>query len=390
MTTGLKIGKVFGITIRVDWSWLLIFFLIVWNLGVAFGQIHHDWTSIGAWALGVLAALLFFAALLAHELAHSLVARAQGVPVRSITLFLFGGVSNIQRDPPSPLAEFLITIVGPITSLVIGGALLLIAEQTIGPLVTADPFATMGDLSPALTLILWLGSINLLIGVFNLIPGFPLDGGRLLRAGLWQATGDLHRATRWASWVGQATAWLLILAGISMVFGAQIPILGSGLINGLWLTFIGWFLNSAAMQSYRRLVIRDTLEDIPVLRMMQANPLTVPADVPVSELVYDYVMTTDDNAFLVLEDQHLAGLVTLSDVREVPREQWDTTPVRAIMKPAPELDTISADADGATAFQRLMTSNVRQLPVLRDGRLAGLLRRRDIVRWVQLQADINV
>ena len=236
MRNSLKIGQIFGIEIDVDWSWLFIFFLIAWGLGSTFAQIHPGWGSGLVWFTAIAAALLFFVSVLLHELAHSLVALSQGVPVRSITLFLFGGVSDIQREPPSPRAEFLITIVGPITSFVIGVVLLLLAG------VSANPVATMAGssnaligLSPQATGLLWLGSINILLAIFNLIPGFPLDGGRVLRSILWAITGNLRRATRWASAAGQLVAWLFIFAGIMMVFGAQIPLLGSGLINGLWL-----------------------------------------------------------------------------------------------------------------------------------------------------------
>ena len=224
------------------------------------------------WSTAVAAALLFFVSVLLHELAHSLVAQSQGVPVRSITLFLFGGVSDIQREPPSPRAEFLITIVGPITSFVIGVILSLLAGINANLLDTmAGSSSAMAGLSPLSTMLLWLGSINILLAVFNLIPGFPLDGGRVLRSILWAISGNLRRATRWASGVGQAVAWLFIFAGIMMVFGTDIPFLGTGLINGLWLAFIGWFLNSAALQSYRQVVIHDMLHGVPVARIMRST-----------------------------------------------------------------------------------------------------------------------
>jgi Zn-dependent protease/predicted transcriptional regulator len=386
---GLGIGKLFGIRIRVDWSWLLIFVLTTWNLSSAFGEMHADWGMALTWGMAVAASLLFFVSVLLHELAHSLVARARGIPVRSITLFLFGGVSNIQREPHSPGAEFWMAIVGPLTSLILGGALVVLAGLSAGPLETlvSSPRQVVAALSPLTTLLGWLGSVNFTLGLFNLIPGFPLDGGRVLRSVLWAATDDLRRATRWASWAGQGIAWLLIVAGIAMVFGASLPFFGSGVSNGLWLAFIGWFLNSASAQSYQRVVVRDILEDVEVQRVMRACPPTVPSAISVDELVHEHVMEADDHAFPVVDDGRLAGLVTLEDVRSRSRDRWDEILVREIMTPAAELVTVAPETDAAEALERLMARDVRQLPVMENGSLSGCLRRRDIVKWLQLHGE---
>jgi Zn-dependent protease/predicted transcriptional regulator len=386
---GFRIGKAFGIDIRVDWSWLLIFVLTTWNLGSAFGGLHPDWESAMTWGVAVVAALLFFASVLVHELAHSLVARARGIPVRSITLFMFGGVSNIQREPRSPGAEFWMAIVGPLTSLVLGGALAWVAGIGAGPpqAVVSNPRQVIAALGPLATLLGWLGSINFTLGLFNLIPGFPLDGGRMLRSLLWAATDDLRRATRWASWIGQGIAWLMIMAGIGMTFGVRVPFFGTGVGNGLWLAFIGWFLNSASVRSYQRVVVRDILEGVEVKRMMRSCPPTVPLGISISDLVHEHVMKTDDHAFPVMEDGRLVGLVTLEDVRALSREQWDSTFVREIMTPAEELVTVGPEADAAEALNKLMARDVRQLPVLERGSLTGCLRRRDIVKWLQLHGE---
>lgn len=388
MDRGFRVGRVFGININIDWSWVFIFVLVAWNLSIVFGQYHLDWSTGLRWGLAVLAALLFFASVLAHELAHSLTARAQGVPVRSITLFLFGGVSNIQRNPPSPGAEFLITIVGPATSVVLGIIFLIISRIISGPLSLSfsNPQNLIAGLSPATTFLFWLGSVNIIVGIFNLIPGFPLDGGRVLRSFFWVVTDNLRQATRWASWVGQGVAWLMIGAGIAMAFGVYIPFFGSGLINGLWLAFIGWFLNSASVQSYRQIVVQDLLEGIPVKQMMRTNPPVVSPDKSVSSLVHEHVMGTDDQSFPVLEGDRLLGLVTLDDIRSVPREEWDQMNVRAIMTPSDQLLTVGPDEDASDALNKLSEKDIRQLPVLQDGQLVGVLRRRDIVRWMQLQS----
>jgi Zn-dependent protease/CBS domain-containing protein len=389
MRSGFSIGRIFGINIRIDWSWLFIFFLITWNLSTVFGQAHPGWGPVQIWGMAIVAALLFFASVLAHELAHSLVARARGIPVRSITLFLFGGVSDIQREPSSPAAEFLMAIVGPLTSIVLGGLLVWLAGASAGPLqdTMTNPTKTVAQLGMLPTLLLWLGSINVILGIFNLIPGFPLDGGRVLRSILWAVVDNLRVATRWASVVGQAIAWLMIIGGISMAFGVQIPFFGTGFISGLWLAFIGWFLNSASVQSYQQVVVHDILEGVPVARMMRSNPPSCSADCSVSRLVHEHIMGTDDHAFPVLDNGRLLGIVTLEDVRGVSRDAWDTTTVREIMTPADQLTVVTADEDAAEALNKLTQRDVGQMPVLRNGQLVGLLRRRDIVKWLQLHAE---
>ena len=388
MRGGFRIGRIFGIDIRVDWSWLLILLLVVWNLGATFGTVHPNWSSALVWGIAIVAALLFFGSVLAHELAHSLVARARKIPVRDITLFLFGGVSSIQREPESPGTEFVMAILGPITSLVIGGVLLWIAVRSGVQVALAGAMQALGRLSPLLTLVVWLGSINVTLGIFNLVPGFPLDGGRVLRSILWAATNDLRRATRWAAGVGQTIAWLMIFAGIAMIFGAQIPFFGTGFGSGLWLAFIGWFLNTASIQSYQQVIIHDVLEGVPVSRMMRINPPICSSDCSVSRLVHEHIMGTDDQAFPILEDGRLVGLVTLEDVRKVGREAWDTTTVSEIMTPADRLVITSPEEDAAQALEKLSSTDVRQLPVMSDGKLVGVLRRQDLIKWLQLHADL--
>ena len=250
---GIRIVRIFGITIRVDWSWLIILALVTWNLNRVFGQVRPDRNSVLTWALSLVAALLFFLSVLIHELAHSLVARSRGIPVEDITLFIFGGVSEIEEQPDTPRGEFLMAILGPVTSVVIGVILLFLAGVAGDPgAVLGDPEGTLAQLTPLTTLLVWLGSINVILGVFNMVPGFPLDGGRVLRSIVWAATGSLETATRFASIVGLIIAWAMIAGGALMVFGVSIPFFGSGFVSGLWLGLIGWFLHSAAMRHLRR------------------------------------------------------------------------------------------------------------------------------------------
>jgi len=389
MRSGFRAGKIFGIEIRVDWSWLVILLLVVWNLGTMFSEIHRDWRVALVWGTSIVAALLFFGSVLAHELAHSLVARKRGIPVRDITLFLFGGVSDLQREPASPGAEFLVAIVGPLTSLVLGGFLVLLVGMSVRPAqdAIANPAQAVAQLNPLLTLLIWLGSVNITLGLFNMIPGFPLDGGRVLRSILWAATGSLRRATRWAAGVGQAIAWIMIFGGVTMAFGAQIPFFGTGVGGGLWLAFIGWFLNSASIQSYQQVVVHDILKGVPVSRMMRKDPPTCQPACTISSLVHEHILGTDARAFPVLDAGRLVGIVTLDDVRRVAREAWDATFVGDVMTPASRLVVVTPEEEASQALEKLTSADVRQLLVVRGGELVGLLRRGDVIKWLQLHAE---
>lgn len=389
MGKGIRIVKLFGIDIEVDWRWLLILLLVVWNLSTTFAQVHPDWSTIFAVTMGILAALLFFLSVLLHELAHSLVAKSQGLSVNKITLFLFGGVSNIREEPKSPGNEFTMAILGPVTSIVIGFVLLLLAGVglQVQNLSQLDPMEFLQDLGAFRTLAVWLGSINVILGVFNLVPGFPLDGGRVLRSIIWAITDNLRKATRWASYIGQGIAWVMITGGIAMIFGIRIPFFGQGLVNGVWLILIGWFLNNAAIRSYQRLVVKDVLENVPVRHMIKRNPPTVSADLTVEALIEEHIMQTDDHAFPVMEDGKLVGIVCLDDVRRVPSGERPTKRISEIMTPKSELITISPDDPANDALKEISSRSIRQLLVLQDGELFGLVRRRDIVRYLQLQSD---
>src|SRR5262249_49393606 len=222
MNRGLYIGRIFGINIHIDGSWILIFLLITWSLAPGLlPPWHPQWGTGMRWAVAVAASLLFFVAILLHELSHSLVAKAQGLPVRRITLFLFGGVSNIEREPQTPKNEFLMAVVGPITSILLGVIFLSLAAFSAARSnpTLSDSQTAMSRLGPVTTLLVWLGPVNILLGLFNLVPGFPLDGGRILRAALWSVTKDLRKATAWATEVGRMIGWLFIIAGVAMIFG---------------------------------------------------------------------------------------------------------------------------------------------------------------------------
>lgn len=388
MNSGFRLGKIAGINIHIDWSWLLIFALVSWSLATSFSAAHPDWSIFLRWGLAVVAALLFFTSILLHELAHSLVARYRGIPVRRITLFIFGGVSNIQKEPDSPFSEFLITVVGPLTSFILGVIFLVLGAGTfaLGNTISTDLTLALASFGPLSTILLWLGSVNILIALFNLIPGFPLDGGRIVRSILWAVTDDLTKATRWASYLGQAVAWVLMLVGVSMMFGVDIPILGTGFVNGIWMLFIGWFLQNAAIQSYQRVVIQDVLEDIPVKRLMNQDVPTVDADLTVQALIDNHILKSDHQAFVALDGEKMVGLVTFDDVRKVDSEARHSTLVRDVMTPSAKLLVVAPEEGVSDAFNRLQSGNIRQLPVVSGDGIVGLLRRKDIVRWLQLQS----
>jgi Zn-dependent protease/CBS domain-containing protein len=332
------------------------------------------------------AALLFFGCVLLHELAHSVVAMSYGLRVRSITLFLFGGVSNIEHEPSSARAEFLTAIVGPLTSIALG-VLFLFAASVVTPISIADEeagWAALARLGPLTTLLVWLGPINITIGLFNLIPGFPLDGGRVLRSILWSVTGNLTVATRWAAAAGQSIGWLLIAGGIAMSFGARVPFFGTGLGAGIWLAFIGWFLHSAALQYSTRLGLDEALAGMTVEQLMRRDGPVVAPELTVAQLVHEHFIPGDDRALPVAEESQLLGLVSIADIRRVPPDEWAVRSVGSIMRPVDALCVVEPDEPLAKAFERLARQDFEQLPVVAGGRLVGMLRRRDVARWFEL------
>ena len=385
---GFRLGSVARVEIRVDWSLAVVVWLIVVSLAMGrFPSLHPDWSAAMVWSVALIAAALFFVSILAHEMAHALVGRARGVPIDAITLFLFGGVARMSGEPKSPGAELLIAAVGPLTSLVIG-----VVCIAAGMAISTEPSENLrwlAGLSPAASVLLWLGSTNLLLAFFNMLPGFPLDGGRVLRAALWKATGDLKRATFGASLVGRGVAFVLIFLGVMTAFGVRVPFLGGGFIQGLWLVLIGWFLDSAAVNSYQQTVITQLLADVPVSRLMRTGVMPVPATLPVSTLVDRYLMQSDQKCLPISDGDRFAGIVCMTDLRKARRDTWDVTPVRAIATPPQDLTTVRSDESAADALTKLAAYDVDQLPVVdraQPDHLLGILRRADILRYIELQA----
>ncbi len=388
---GVRLGRPFGFEVRADFSLLAIFVLVLLNLGLGvLPAWHPDWSVALRWGVAFGASILFFVSVLVHELSHALVGRRVGIPVSGITLFMLGGLAHMEREPERPQAELLMAAVGPLSSIGIGILTgLLGASLGASALVDADdPMARLRSLGPVPTLLLWLSPVNLLLGVFNLLPGFPLDGGRVLRAALWWATGDRRAATRWATGVGQAFAWALIALGVLMVFGFHFPFFGGGPVQGIWLVLIGWFLSSAARASYRQLLVDQALAEVPVQNVMFTGAAVVPEHTDLDVLVHEWLFRGNQRCFAVTRDKELRGLVCLRDIRRVPEARWTETPVESVMTPASELATVSPKDDARDALRVLGERNVDQVPVVEEGRLLGFVRREDLVRWIALREDL--
>jgi len=377
---GFRLCEVHGIEIRLDLSVAIIFFLVVYSLGAGlFPQWHSDWTPGLSWATALAAALLFFTSLLAHELAHSIMAQRHGIVVPRITLFVFGGVSELESEPRTPSMEFGIAIVGPLTSLALGLLFSYLGVNLAGAgfldELQADPEAAMASLGAAATLLMWLGPINLMLAIFNLVPGFPLDGGRVLRAALWWIGGDLRRATESASQVGRAFAWAL------MAWGAW-EALGGALIQGLWLLLIGWFLNNAARASYVQLLLGQAMESLEVADLMRTRFESIQADVPLQNFIDEKLLRSDQLAWPVLEGRDPVGLISLDSVRARLKEEDRPRTVADAMGGIHE--SISPHLRGREALKLLAESRRDPIPVLEAGRLVGLLYHADLMRWLAL------
>ncbi|HJL18939.1 MAG TPA: site-2 protease family protein [Sandaracinaceae bacterium LLY-WYZ-13_1] len=381
----IPLGRLFGINIRADWSVLIIGGLVAGNLGLGMlPQWHPDWGPVLTWAVAVGAAVLFLASILVHEMSHALVGRKMGIPVRNITLFIFGGMAHTEKEPPSPRAELLMAAAGPVTSLALGLAATFggLALASVSFANVQEPTEALSQIGPTATLLLWLGPINIILGVFNMVPGFPLDGGRVLRAILWAWTKDLTKATKWASLAGQGFAAVLAAWGI-------ISLLGGNVVQGIWLLLIAWFLRNAARAGYTQTLIQQALAGTKVGQVMRRRLIHVPPNISVATLVDDYLMASDQQCFpVVSDDRHLEGIVCLEDVRGVPRDAWPTTPVRDAMTPASELETTREDAPATDVLRQLGTREVDQVPVVDpQGALLGLVRRQDVLRWLALHDD---
>lgn len=393
LENSVNLGRLFGIRIKLNWSVLIIFGLIVVNLAVGvFPSWHSSWSPLLAWGVAFAAALVFFLSLLAHEFAHSLTARGYGIPVRSITLFLFGGVSDIQEEPDTPGREFIIAVVGPLTSLALG-VIFLWVFNLITPLDTQDvdqQMQAMSRLGPLASVLAWVGPINILLAVFNMIPALPLDGGRVFRAALWWGTGDLKKATRWSAMVARLISWGFVAVGVAMIFGIQVPFFGSGFVGGLWLAVIGWFLGRSAMSAYTQLLLDEALEGVQVSRLVHEDATAVSSDLSVDELIDDYFMGSERDSFPVVDDGQFVGMVHFADIHQFDQDDWATTPVAQIVRPPDEEVTVELHEEVGAVLKNMLRHGLDQVPVVHDGQFRGMLFRHDILKWIQMHSDIGM
>jgi len=366
----LRVARIAGIDIGIHYTWFIIFVLITWSLAVGYFPVEYPgWGELVYWLTSGAAAMLLFISVLIHELAHSLVAKSRGLQVKSITLFLLGGVSNLENEPEKPGVEFAIAIAGPLTSVALAG--LFWAADSLG-LTPAGPVQATAQ---------YMAEINVLLAAFNILPGFPLDGGRVLRALIWGMTSDLKKATNIAAVVGQVFGWLMIGLG---VFWA----LAGNLMGGIWLVFIGWFLNTSAEASRRELELRSLWLNVRVANVMNNNPETIGPASPVEALVNEIYVKKGIRVAPVVDDGRLLGIVSLADVKRLAPGEWRNTPVARIMTPLP-LKVVGPGDDIKAAVQLMGEHGLNQLPVVVEDRLVGLLNRADIIRYVQVHHELG-
>lgn len=366
--------KLLGFEVRIDMSWIVLAVLVAWSLSTGLFPFYVKNLSTRAyWLMGIIGAVGLFLSIILHEFAHSLVARKQGIPMKGITLFIFGGAAEMDEEPPSAKAEFLMAVVGPVSSLVLAFMFYVLQRAT----------ASIG-LSQAVSGVLgYLAIINVILAVFNMVPAFPLDGGRILRSLLWKIKGNLKWATRVSSRIGSAFGIILIGFGVA-------NLLTGGVITGLWYCLIGFFLHSAAKMSYRQLLVRRALQGEKIERFMTRNVMTITPSVSIEEFVDKYVYRYHHKLFPVVADTNrLIGCVTTKQVKDIPREEWQQKRVEDIAESCSPENSITPETDAVEALKRMKHSRNSRLMVIREGRLEGILVLKDLLEFLSLKADLE-
>ena len=366
MGGSLNLGKIFNIQVRLHYSWFIIFMLVTLSL------VYPNWSWPLSWVMGIITSLLFFVSVLAHELAHSLVGRVNGIPVKSITLFIFGGVAQMTREATKASAELKMAAAGPACSLAIGGIFGLLWFFIPN---MAEPIASM---------IQWLFIVNVALAAFNMIPGFPLDGGRVFRSLMWYFTGNYKRSTRIATWLGRGVAYAFIAGGIVIMF------LFHEWLSGLWMAFIGWFLDNAASMSYRQAQWREAIHGLIASQMMTSDYAVVPPDITVNQLVQEHILPKGHHLFLVAEEDRFKGILTLQNIKSVPQSKWDMTQVEKIMVPADRLKVASPEQDALSIAEQMDENEINLIPVVSEGRVIGLITRDNLMRFLRTRAELGI
>jgi len=369
---GVKLFKVIGIQISLNYTWFIVFGLIAWSLASGYFPSHYpDLNPSAHWIMGFLGAFFLFLSVLVHELTHSYIAKREGIEVKEIILFIFGGVSQLTKELEDSKKELKVAIGGPLSSLVLALIFWILFKATLR--------------SPHLILftglLLYLAFINLSLAVFNLIPGFPLDGGRVLRALYWRKTGSLKKATRIASETGK---WI----GIGIILLGLFGILTGNLIGGFWFVIIGIFLRSAAEGGFQQVVMKGALEGVKVRELMSRDVISVPPSLHIHQLVEDFYLTHKHITYPVIEGERMIGLITLKQVKEVLRDQWMVKTVREVMMPIREEIILDPDSEAVDALQKMIRTGEGRLPVVKDGKAVGMITRKDILNLLEIKTDL--
>jgi Zn-dependent protease len=366
------LARIFGIPVGINYTWLIVFVLVTLSLATGYFPTRYaEWGLPTYVTIGLLTSVLFFGSVVVHELAHSVVAMAWGIPVKGITLFIFGGVANIGREPERPLAEFLIAVAGPIASLLLamGFGLAWLAGQWL-------------DFTPLAGLGLYLATVNLWLALFNLIPGFPLDGGRVFRSLVWAWSGDMDRATQWASTTGRVVAMMMIIGG-------GVLFLTGNWSSGLWLAFIGWFLDTAARQSAQQAWIRQSLRGY-TAGDFSSSCRTIDSNTPLDWLVRDHVLPSGESCFVVTDSNQVQGVVTVNQIRKVPHEKRGWIPVHQIMTPLRDLEAVKPGESAYSVLEKMLSDKQSLLPVMDGSRFVGFVRQENLLRFAQTRKSLGV
>ncbi len=366
-----RLGSVAGIRISVHYTWFIIFFLLSSVLYTSFRANQPDWSPTVALVTAIVTALLFFGSIVLHELGHSIVALRRGIKVNSITLFIFGGVAQSEKDADTARTEFWVAIAGPVVSVTLAAIFYLLSKS-----LQAYPVAAVA--------LDWLATINLMVAIFNMIPGFPLDGGRVFRAIIWGLTGDATKGMKWAVTAGKLFAYFLMLLGFMIVIQTRL------FINGIWLIGIGWFLLIAAQSSGQAFTVNRIFKKALAKELMETDIPTVPVNLMISEWLEDYVLHRGRRAYLVTDGNTIVGLITLADCNKISQPQRQNTPLSAVMTPFARLQTVDVSTDIMKVMQLMAAHSYNQVPVTDGGKVVGWIDRDRLIKILQLHQEAGV
>ncbi len=371
--SSIKLFKIFGIEVRLDYSWFIIFALFSYYFGFFYFPGVLPSLNTGTLALvTIITVILFFASVLIHEMSHSLVAIKKGIPVERITLFLFGGMAQIEKEPETPFSEFIMAIAGPVASFVLAIFFGIIWFFTRGYALVEEP-------------VKYLAIINVVLGAFNLLPGYPLDGGRVLRSIIWKSTGNLERATFIASTAGRVLGFAIIAVGVFFIFAGNF-------LNGMWLAFIGWFLQSSAQTGYRQTVFETSIKGIKVEEAMNQNVVDVTGDITLQELVDDYFMKYRFGRFPVVEDREtrkIIGVVSINDVKEIPREEWSDLRTGDVVRKISENEKVDVSAEVSEAIKKMIKNDLGHLIVMSGDKFKGMITKSDVMHFIKVRSEFH-